>query len=88
MKYLFKGEPNLVVIDKQYNKIMFRFDEKGEFVTDNLHIIGKAYGHFDCKELKDEEIVNSIEEFKCEKCGKVCKNKQGLNTHLRTCKGE
>lgn len=36
----------------------------------------------------DKDIVDKIEEeLKCEKCGKVCKSKLGLNSHSRSCKG-
>ena len=92
-KFLFKGDPNQVVIDKQYGRELFRFDEKGEFLTDNLRIIGKAVGHFGYIELKDgtklevkEEIVTEAS-YTCEKCGKEFKNKGLFTAHTNKCKG-
>lgn len=91
MKRLFKGEPNLVVIDKNTHRTLFQFNENGEFITEDLSIIGKAYGKFDSIEIKEEvnmeEIKEDKEELICPKCGKVCKSKIGLVSHIKSCKG-
>lgn len=62
-KFIFKGNPNEIVIDRDYNRELFKFDENGEFITDNLRIVGKAVGHFDYLELKDGMTGFPVEEI-------------------------
>ncbi|QGZ99429.1 C2H2-type zinc finger protein [Dehalobacter restrictus] len=57
----FFGEPLKEINSKMSGKIMFRFDSKGEFITDDEQIIERAIGFFDHQELKTEEIGERIE---------------------------
>ncbi len=59
--YKFYAKPNQAVMSKRTNKMMFRFDTKGEFITDDPEIINRAKGYFDCIELKAEEVGEKIE---------------------------
>ena len=58
--YKFFGQPFKEVTSKKTNKIMFRFDTKGEFITDDEEIIRRAKGYFDCIELK-AEVIGTLE---------------------------
>lgn len=49
--YKFFGEPLKAITSKKTRKVMFRFDTKGEFITDDEEIIKRAKGYFDCIEL-------------------------------------
>jgi hypothetical protein len=43
----FFGEPRKEIRSKASNKVVFSFDTKGEFITDDPAIIERAMGHFD-----------------------------------------
>lgn len=69
MIYKFKGTPNKKIPSKTGN-IVFTFDCKGEYMTDNEEIINRAKGHFDYvviqedvkEEVIEEEAINEIVE--------------------------
>ncbi len=52
--YKFFGEPLKEIKSKKTGKIMFRFDTKGEFITDDNEIIQRALGFFDHIQLRSE----------------------------------
>ena len=56
----FFGEPLKVITSKKTNKPIFRFDTKGEFITDDPEIIERAKGFFDHIELKAEPIGEKV----------------------------
>lgn len=70
MKYKFFGKPNLLVTTKKTqlfnNKVdykpLFRFDENGEYETEDEKLIKKLKGRFDNLEVKEDGIVLSKEE--------------------------
>jgi len=49
--YKFFGQPLKEIKSKTSGKMMFRFDTKGEFITDDDEIIQRALGYFDHIEL-------------------------------------
>lgn len=83
MKYKFFGEPNMLVKTRKKvlfdNKIefkpLFRFDEKGEFETEDIHLINKLKSRFDHKEILDIETEEKSEEKPIEK---AVKRKKGV----------
>jgi len=58
--YKFYAKPNQAVMSKQSGKMLFRFDTKGEFITDDPEIINRAKGYFDCIELTSEVVGEKI----------------------------
>lgn len=52
--YKFFGEPLKIINSKTSNKPLFRFDTKGEFITDDPEIIKRAMGFFDYMPMKAE----------------------------------
>jgi hypothetical protein len=56
----FFGEPLREIKSKQSGKVMFRFDTKGEFITDDLIIIDRAMGYFDYMPMKAEPTGKKI----------------------------
>jgi len=50
--YKFFGQPLREITSKKTGKIMFRFDTKGEFITDDTEIIERALGFFDYIKLE------------------------------------
>lgn len=54
--YKFFGEKLKEIKSKLTNKVVFRFDSKGEFITDDPEIIKRALGYFDYIELKAETV--------------------------------
>ena len=52
--YKFFGEPLKIIKSKATNKPVFRFDTKGEFITDDPEIIKRALGYFDYIEMTAE----------------------------------
>lgn len=48
----FFGEPLKEILSKNTHKVLFRFDTKGEFVTDDPEIIKRAMGFFDYLPMK------------------------------------
>lgn len=83
MKYKFFGEPNMLVKNKKRNifqddvsfEPLFRFDSKGEYITDNIELINKLKSRFDHMEI-NEEIKEEIE-ITVKKQTKKQKNKEG-----------
>ena len=53
---IFYREPNQLVRDKKHKSTLFRFNEKGEFETDNPYIIEKAKGKFDYKPSVEKKV--------------------------------
>lgn len=70
MKYKFFGEPNMLVKNKKRNlfqndvtfKPLFRFDSNGEYITDDIELIEKLKSRFDHMEIKEEEIIDVVNE--------------------------
>lgn len=56
----FFGEPLKEIMSKLTNKVVFRFDSKGEFVTDDPEIIKRAMGYFDHIEMKAEVVGKKV----------------------------
>lgn len=96
MKYKFLGQPNMLVKAKKKGylggkldyKPLFRFDEKGEYVTDDQALIEKLKSRFDCVAVPEEvaeEAGNDaqIPSLACPVCGFEATNKAGLSAHIR-----
>ena len=58
--YKFFGTPLKAITSKKTRKVMFRFDTKGEFITDDPEIIKRAKGFFDCIELEAVEVGEKV----------------------------
>lgn len=58
--YKFFGEPLKIITSKTSGKPVFRFDTKGEFITDDPEIIRRALGFFDYIELKAETVGKKV----------------------------
>ena len=58
--YKFFGIPLQEIKSKATGKIMFRFDTKGEFITDDPEIIRRALGFFDYLEMKAETVGEKV----------------------------
>ena len=62
--YKFFGEPLKIIKSKQTNKPIFRFDTKGEFITDDEEIVKRALGYFDYikfdAEVKGEKVKKTF----------------------------
>jgi hypothetical protein len=58
--YKFFGTPLKEILSKTTHKAMFRFDTKGEFITDDPEIIRRALGFFDYIEMKAEPVGNKV----------------------------
>ena len=56
----FFGEPLKEIKSKTSGKMMFRFDTKGEYITDDTEIIDRAMGHFDYLPLKAEPAGKKV----------------------------
>jgi len=54
--YKFFGEPLKEIKSKATGKVVFRFDTKGEFSTDDGEIIKRALGFFDYIKLETSKI--------------------------------
>mgnify|MGYP000935007500 CR=1 FL=1 len=54
--YKFFGTPLQEIKGAQSGKVIFRFDHKGEYFTDDEKIIARAVGHFDHVEVEAREI--------------------------------
>jgi hypothetical protein len=57
----FFGEPLKVITSKASGMPMFRFDTKGEFITDDPVIIERAMGFFDYIPMKAEVTGEKVE---------------------------
>lgn len=53
--YKFFGEPLKEIKSKTSGKTVFRFDTKGQFITDDEEIIRRALGYFDYIKLEAKE---------------------------------
>jgi hypothetical protein len=58
--YKFFGEPLKEVKGAQSGLVIFRFDSKGEFITDDQKIIDRTIGHFDHITLEAKEIGERV----------------------------
>jgi len=58
--YKFFGQPQKAIMSKKTHKVMFRFDTKGEFITDDIEIINRAKGYFDCIKLEVVEVGEKV----------------------------
>ena len=62
----FFGEPLKEIKSKLSGKVVFRFDSKGEFITDDDEIIKRAIGFFDHMPYKaeptGERVKKTVEE--------------------------
>lgn len=56
----FFGTPLKEITSKLTNKVVFRFDSKGEFTTDDPEIIKRAMGHFDHMPVKIESTGDKV----------------------------
>lgn len=99
MRYKFFGEPNLLVKTRKkvpYEgtidfKPLFRFDEKGEYITDDADLIEKLKSRFDHIQIFEvetlpfeaEEEPKEEVKFKCKKCDFETANKGELMAHYR-----
>jgi hypothetical protein len=54
------GEPWKEIKSKDSNKTLFRFDSKGEFITDDEAIISRATGRFDHIEMTAETVGERV----------------------------
>ncbi len=78
MKYKFFGEPNMLVKTKKKtyfeNKIqlkpLFRFDENGEYITEDKQLIEKLKSRFSCVPIQEidskinQAVENAVEDVK------------------------
>jgi hypothetical protein len=54
----FFGEPNLYVTDSKNNgRVLFKFDENGEYATDDEKLINRLKHHFKHEEQTEEKEV-------------------------------
>lgn len=88
MKYY--AEPNLNIIDYDRMKLVFTFDEKGEYETDDDSLVKwmkKHKGFIRCQDgdvsVGDKEPEAKVREFVCKKCGEVFTNKGKFMSHAR-----
>ncbi len=58
--YKFYGEKNKEIKSRLSGKILFRFDTKGEFITDDEILIERAKSHFDYIEMEAKEIGTRV----------------------------
>lgn len=58
--YKFFGEPLKIITSKNTQQPMFRFDTKGEFITDDPEIINRAMGYFDYIPYKAEPVGKKV----------------------------
>jgi hypothetical protein len=60
MGYKFFGKPFQEIKSKLTGKVAFRFDSKGEFITDDTEIISRATGYFDHVPVKIEVVGERV----------------------------
>lgn len=56
----FYGSPLQEVKSALSGKVLFRFDHKGEFITDDPEFIERATGHFDHIDMEGREIGSRV----------------------------
>ena len=80
----FYGTPNMLVRIKNLKPFRsIRFDDKGEFETDNPRLAARLKTRFEVKtEPKTEQKAE--QEHKCKKCDYKTDNKGELLAHYRT----
>lgn len=100
MKYKFFGQPNMMVKErkkKYFNgeimyKPLFRFDEKGEYITDNEQLIEKLKSRFEHTEFESNAPGDKPTEdkkiLKCKKCDFETDNQGTLMHHYKEHKKE
>jgi len=86
--FKFFGTPLKEIKSQFTSNIVFKFDTKGEFITDDPVIIDRAKGHFDHLELKAEPIGERVKiglsgDFKCKKCPFTTDTWGKLMAHIR-----
>lgn len=87
----FYGTPNMLVKTKAkrpftgiiYMKPLFRFDENGEFETEDKELIKKLKKRFKYDEVNKAPKVDK-KTYKCKKCDFETDNKGVLLAHYRT----
>lgn len=85
MKTKFIGKPNLLVKERKRKRFttefiykpLFRFDENGEYITEDERLIEKLKRKFEYKEINDNP------EFLCKKCGASFESRGALLLHYR-----
>ena len=81
---IFTGEPGLLVRVMERNKVAkyLKFDENGEYETDNPGLIKRMSVNFQIKGTSKEEIAVK-KTYKCKKCDFVGENMGILLAHYR-----
>lgn len=90
--YKFFAEPNKLVSDGNTGLPLFKFDDKGEYVTLDTQLYKRMEPHFRHKEIELVEV--DLEEFAekgtgndaqapCPYCEYKAKNEFGLKAHIR-----
>lgn len=95
--YIFYGQPNMLVKSRKkvlfqntvQFKPLFRFNENGEYETNDEQLIKKLISRFDHKVMEDTlKNIEAIEEkevkkITCKKCGQQFENIGKLMNHSR-----
>jgi hypothetical protein len=85
----FYGKPYMAVTERnkdprtrqfRRNVLVFRFDQKGEFETEDEKLIKRLMPKFKHESVKETATGDSI---KCKKCSFTCSNKGELMAHYR-----
>ena len=92
----FYGLPNMGVYERKTRrdiaknkrpKLIFRFDERGEYVTEDVTLIARLKHKFRYEESKIEndeiEIKSEIKLRYCKTCGEAFENQGDLMRHCR-----
>jgi hypothetical protein len=75
----FFGTPLKEITSKLTNKVVFRFDSKGEFITDDPEIIKRAMGHFDHMPVKIEESGDRVRKIIEAETMKISTNNENID---------
>lgn len=89
MKY--KYEPNCHIVDYEVGVTKFKFDEKGEFETEDSKLNDwiKKNKNFlkpiqeEKKKSEKQKSVTTVDSIKCKKCDFVANNKGDLLQHYK-----
>lgn len=84
----FYGEPFMLVRDKtskRVKKVLFTFDEKGEYETTDPALIERLKPHFRHEEdiPQEEETHEETKTICCKQCGLTFENKGLLLAHIK-----
>ena len=92
----FYGLPNMGIYERKTRrdiaknkrpKLIFRFDERGEYVTEDIALIARLKHKFRYEESKIEndeiEIKSEIKLRHCKKCDFTCETQGQLLKHYR-----